>query len=476
MKRGVSVAGRFIRRACDWLRMPRVKKRSSLRSEPEMRGSHAVLVVLYVGTLIFIGLLIALLLVSYFAVGNTHVADRIVIGCIFFAYIVAGFWQLRRGAEQLAAVLLLFLYGLIASMAVFWWGISVPFGLLMFGFVIILAGITLGPRFTMPVSSLVVGILFVAHYTAERGYVVVDRARIIADPTFADVFNFGAALSMIGFVSWISGRRLQDSLRRALAAEAALEQEKQSLSSRLSDHTEKLRAAQMQEMQQLYRFAELGQLSTALIHDLANHLTVLTLDLEDIDRKRHSRAISRAKQSVLYLDKVVDQVRGQLQEDAVHRTFTIKSVIHEVIKQLSQKTRKYQVTIELTIDPAASDVKLSGDITRFRQIMTILIMNAVDAYAAVTTMPEVRSVQVEVACKRQEVHIFIRDFGEGIPEEQRHKIFKPFYSTKDDGMGIGLFIARQMVEAHFKGSVDLLEGGGDPTVFAVRLPGGVRSE
>ena len=74
-------------------------------------------------------------------------------------------------------------------------------------------------------------------------------------------------------------------------AEDELRIEKSLLAVRLEKRTQKLQAAQLKEMQQLYRFAELGQLSTALLHDLANHLTVLTIDIEDIHKKQHSQHI-----------------------------------------------------------------------------------------------------------------------------------------------------------------------------------------
>lgn len=222
-------------------------------------------------------------------------------------------------------------------------------------------------------------------------------------------------------------------------------------------------------MQQLYRFAELGQLSTALLHDLANHLTVLTLDIEDLDKKRHSQAIARAKQSIFYLDKMVDQVRAQLQDGGPTKNFKVMTVVEETIGQLQDKARNLQISLEARTSAKVRDVHCQGDPTRLRQVITILTSNAIDAYDTLSPTRKPRRVVLELSQKQRCIQISIQDWGAGISKTDRAKLFKPFYSTKEDGMGIGLFIAKQLLTTHFKGRVEL-GASTTPTEFIISLP------
>lgn len=432
------------------------------------RSSFLVLTILFYGTLGFISVLLALLLISFLLLQNTYVLSRIIVGVILFVYVAIGFWRLKAGNEKFAALVLLVLYGFIATLAVALWSISVPFGLLVFAFVIILAGITLGPRYTLVAAGVSVSVLLLVQLSVEFELLNPDRSRIVVPPSIADVANFGTAFLIIAFVSWISGRQLRGSLARALTAEDALKKEKENLSLRLAERTRKLRSAQLQEMQQLYRFAELGQLSTALLHDLANHLTVLTLDIEDIDKRRHSQAIARAKQSIFYLDKMVDQVRGQLQEGSHIRTFGVANTIQEVIDHVALRAQKRSVKIDLELSKNSRLIKASGDVTRFRQVMTILLSNSIEAYEGSDLKGEKRRIVATVGIERRTIYITVKDWGVGIPAKNRTKLFKPFYSTKAEGMGIGLFIAKQMIETHFKGSL-MLNPNSDTTEFIITL-------
>src|SRR4051812_21420069 len=101
--------------------------------------------------------------------------------------------------------------------------------------------------------------------------------------SFGDVLAYCVGFGMLALVSWLYNREMERSLRQAQGAEAALLQQKATLEVEVEKRTEELRQAQLEEMQQMYRFAELGQLGVTLLHGLANHLTALTLEIEGLD-------------------------------------------------------------------------------------------------------------------------------------------------------------------------------------------------
>jgi signal transduction histidine kinase len=404
---------------------------------------------------VFLGFITLLLFVSFAVLGNSYVLWRLGLVFVLFCYLMTTWFILRRGFTRTATVMLLVLYGFIATAVVTLWSITAPFGLLVFGFSIVLSGVMLGSQYALVAAAVVIVLLAGVQTFSTLGFIHQDRSSIILAPGYGDVAGFGVAFLILAMVSWVSGRQVEQSLSQAYAAEAALLKEKQLLAVRLQERTEKLRAAQLKEMQQLYRFAELGQLSTALLHDLANHLTVLTLDIEDLNKSQHSQAITRAQRSIFYLDRMVDQVRSQLQGSGQISSFLLTEKIQESIAALSDKLVRAGVQVEFQQSKPAEAVQCRGDSVRFQQIMTILITNALDAYKKSPLVMSERRIFIELKLMRGAVHIAIRDWGIGIADKDRPKLFKPFYSTKDEGMGIGLFIAQQMLETHFKGTISL---------------------
>lgn len=430
---------------------------------------YLVLRLLLAGSMIFLLLILALLLISFILLGNSYVGVRVVLVLAALLYVAAARLLLKK-RPRFTAYMLLGLYGFTATLAVTLWGITVPFGLLIFGFLIVLAGVTLGSSYALVAGIGVIAILAFSQMAVELDLITPDRSPVMLAPNFGDVAGFGTAFLILALIAWLSGRQMEQSLAKAREAEAALLSEKQNLARKLEERTQKLRAAQLQEMQQLYRFAELGQLSTALLHDLANHLTVLTLDIEDMQKERHSQAIKRAKKSMLYLDKMVDQVRTQIQGTSYAKRFSLSETINHSVQQLAHKARMAQVAVELdTASTKSEALECYGDPVRLQQIVTILLANAIDAYKHSKANNANKRVLISIKELGKNIQIRVQDWGSGIPVEERSKLFKPFYSTKNEGMGIGLFIAKQMAETHFKGTL-LLSKKSDCTEFVVEIP------
>ncbi len=263
---------------------------------------------------------------------------------------------------------------------------------------------------------------------------------------------------------------MEQSLQRALEAETALEEEKDLLAFRLEEQTRHLREVQFDEMRQLYRFAELGQLSTALLHELANHLTILTLDIDDLhQRHRRSRAIVHAKESISHLDTMVDQVRRQLRETNLTKEINISSLIHETMATIESKAKAAGVVLQYETLDSQEPPSVFGDPLRLSQILTVLITNGIEAYQALEKGKPKRKVVINASKQKSFLQITVTDWGGGIPKKDRKRLFLPFRSTKKDGMGVGLFIAKEMLETHFKGMI-AVDRTITPTTFIIKIP------
>lgn len=435
---------------------------------PETQARQTALTVLLRGTTLVTGLFCTLLLLS--ALAGNQVLGRFIISVTALLYLLSLRLLSRRNHQPLAAFLLVSFYIAIAGLAAWVWGINMPFATLTMSTTVTLAGILLGASYSLYAGGMLSLIILVLQFLTTFKIHIADHSWQTGAPSLlGEAIGYCLLFSALSLVSWLFGRQIEHSLRQARAAEAALLEEKKLLSVRLKERTEKLRTAQLKEMQQLYRFAELGQLSTALLHDLANHLTTLTLDIEDLEQKRRSRAVARAKQSIGYLDDLVEKVSQQIKDTGEVKSFNILHSLQTTAAHIRHKFIQADVRLSLQDHGSKKHLAFYGDPVRFSQVLSILLSNALEATCSDTVQASSRHVRVNLTTNSSGVVISVSDWGEGIAKTEQSRLFKPFHSSKPDGMGLGLFISKQIIETHFKGRIEL-ESGVEPTTFTLRLP------
>lgn len=432
-----------------------------------LEGTRPTVALILTGTFFVVSILLLLLLVSWLVLGNTYIIDRLIICFIALFYLAAAAVFLRKGFTIVTAWMLLGLYAFLASMILALWSINAPVGILILGFVIILAGVMLGARYIIPVTAAAAGLLICLQLAAQLDVIHPDHTSLRFESSFGDVAGYIIIFAIFAVVSWVSGRRMELSLKKALTAEAELEKEKSLLAVRLEEQTKRLRESQLKEMQQLYHFAEMGQQSTAVLHELANSLAVLTLDIEDIEEHdQQSAAVSRARENIDHLDAMVRQVRTQLQDDHTVTEFNVTGLIKEAIGGLEQKATKAHVTLRFD-KPAVRLPKLTGDPLRLSQVISILVTNAIESYAHISEHE--KTVTITAKADDKFISILVQDNGSGISAEQRKTLFQPQRSTKNNGLGIGLYIAKSITKSHFRGSITLSPKT-DVTLFIIKIP------
>jgi signal transduction histidine kinase len=439
-----------------------------VQKDEDIRNREVVLNVLLAGTLLILGLAI-LVIVGYYLKGRVFVVPRAVALSLIFIFVLGIYRLSRLGKYRLAAWLLVGIYFLLAAAVGLIWSISLPSAGLLYGLAVVLAGILLGPRYSLIGFGIAVTMITATVVLESAGIISYDLAWREMGPAADDIFGLSFMLGMIAAVSWLFNYQTARSLKRARRAEAALKKQKDLLEITVEKRTKELEATQLEKVKQMYRFAELGQLSTALLHDLANHLSTLTLDIEGLKGQTRSRALTRIKRSINYIDDMVLRVRDQLQGHGRTRTFNVATEIEKIVTMLHYRAAAKRVSLNLQMPDGKTSLKCSGEPVRLRQLMANLITNAIDAYEDMPPGAK-REVSITTKSKSGSIIITVSDWGKGIPEAERSRLFKPFFSTKDSGMGMGLYITKQIAEEHFLGSVALDETK-DHTLFKVALPG-----
>jgi signal transduction histidine kinase len=152
----------------------------------------------------------------------------------------------------------------------------------------------------------------------------------------------------------------------------------------------------------------------------------------------------------------------------VFRAERIASIVDEARRQLALRTELRGARVDFALD---ADPELTADVDRnaLLQVLQNLLENAIEAYAADDAGPLAVRVSVRAIVSGSQVEIAVADRGRGMSDEQRTKLFVPFGSTKPGGSGLGLLVARKMIDAH-EGELTFAPAPDAGTIVTVTLP------
>ncbi len=440
-------------------------------NDPDQYSREIVLNWIFTGIIIVLSVYSLNSFANHFFFGKDHMVIRLVIINISLLLAVLYATRLRhkKYAQKFASIIILL--GLLASATfiIFQWGIINPFGILLFALSIVVSGILINSRFSI-YMFIVISVLFLAYYYAVSYSTLSPDTSWIADTPMTDIINCIALFAVIALISWLFNRQMEASLQRARRSERALKKERDLLEIKVEERTRELQEAQLEKVQQVYKFAELGHLSTALFHDLAGNLSSLSIDIETMRKTGNKDFSRRIDNNVKYIDDVVRRVKSQIRGNDAIETFDMVSEAKDLVGILAYNARKARTCI--SFDPPAAPIHFTGNLTRFRQLIINLLSNAIEAYPPVSASVSVkdRPVVLKMSETDTHIHISVADFGQGIQKTLKEKIFDPFYSTKSSGSGIGLFIVKQVAESDFSGTITLTSSKKSGTIFSINIP------
>jgi len=199
----------------------------------------------------------------------------------------------------------------------------------------------------------------------------------------------------------------------------------------------------------------MGELSASLAHELNQPLTAILSNAQAALRFIAGDSPDLAEIRNILNDIVADDRRAG---EVIHRlrslfrkgefekvAVNMNDLIQEVVSLINTEAMIRNVSIETTLDRSLAPVL--GDRVHMQQVIINVILNASEAMTDIADAP--RKIIIST-CKADQkmVKVGIRDFGSGIMEDQLDQIMEPFYTTKPEGMGMGLSINRSIIEAH----------------------------
>jgi len=237
---------------------------------------------------------------------------------------------------------------------------------------------------------------------------------------------------------------------------------------------EVLARSTMAELSNVNRLATAGELSASIAHEVKQPLTAVASNAYaalnwlaagrlNVDEARKS--LNQIVTATQRANDIVSGIRTMLSRDQQAKgDVDLNELILSVLAVGRLNLRKAGIEVETQLDETIPLVE--GNRIQLQQVIMNLVTNAVEAMRTtrVRTL-RVRSGRTESG----NVRIRIEDTGIGIQPVHRDRIFKPLFSTKSDGMGMGLSICRSIVEAH-GGQISNLESPQGGTVFEIKLP------
>jgi signal transduction histidine kinase len=166
--------------------------------------------------------------------------------------------------------------------------------------------------------------------------------------------------------------------------------------------------------------------------------------------------------------QIIERQRSMLRSREIEKKpIDLQAIVHDTLALVAHDVRERQVKV--MIDLASNDRVIHGDAILLEQVLVNLVMNAMDAMAEIPQ--EQRLITISSEFRRSDVDISVRDTGPGLPANLIGKVFTPFVTTKSQGLGIGLAIARNIVQAH-GGNIAARNNSGKGATFTVTLPVG----
>jgi signal transduction histidine kinase len=218
-----------------------------------------------------------------------------------------------------------------------------------------------------------------------------------------------------------------------------------------------------------------GELTAMIAHELNTPLAAILTNTETAELIVKSPAPDLREMEEILADirrdderasKVIARLRRLLKKAPLEfKTIDLNELVSETMQFLSALAIARRV--DLTSFIASTPLPIEGDLIQLQQVILNLIVNAMDAMSG---MPDAkRWIAVSVARDGDFADLSVSDVGPGIPADRLREVFEPFFTTKPHGMGMGLSIARTIVEAH-GGQLSAESRAGNGATFRIRLP------
>ncbi len=247
---------------------------------------------------------------------------------------------------------------------------------------------------------------------------------------------------------------------------------------RLTDSFNKMSASLIEKRRQLEetytelskqeRMAEIGNFSMMIAHELKNPLGIIKGSVDIIAKEGVKAQVSRTmmeyiQDEVKRLNRLVEDFLSFARPNPAHKSFVdINQVIHKIVNLIPLPEFK-EKDITLTVKLAPEIPEINVDEHQIYQTLVNIFNNAIQAIS------QKGEITIKTEHEQDGISITFMDTGVGISDEEKGKVFEPFFTKKQSGTGLGLAVVKKIIDNH-KGTITIADREGGGTVFSLWLP------
>jgi PAS domain S-box-containing protein len=224
---------------------------------------------------------------------------------------------------------------------------------------------------------------------------------------------------------------------------------------------EDLAAQQAEKAQSASRLITMGEMASSVAHELNQPLTAISnyctgmvsrIQAKQINEEEMLAALEKTAKQAQRAGQIIQRIRNFVKRSAPNRTQSdVSQLVSEALELAEIELRRRQVRLTHYLD--ASLPQITVDPILIEQVLVNLLKNAAESIDHSNRLPSRRNVELRVLPKRMEgvgdvVEFIVTDSGQGLAPEVMQRLFEAFFSTKAEGMGIGLNLCRSIVESH----------------------------
>jgi signal transduction histidine kinase len=221
-----------------------------------------------------------------------------------------------------------------------------------------------------------------------------------------------------------------------------------------------------EKVKELERYAVIGKIFPSLFHDILNPLSGFILYLNsqvisDSQMKEQMNLVSESSNKLMEFIKITQQFIS----NETNKITSVDRIVENVMKLMSVKSKHNNVKINFI---RTSNILINSSPLFLYQILINLISNSIDAFEGLDKRNKYINVVIEN--KNKYIQIKVIDNGKGIDENDKVKIFKQFYTTKEHGTGTGLTNIKNIIENELYGNIKVESKIGIGTEFIINIP------
>jgi C4-dicarboxylate-specific signal transduction histidine kinase len=240
------------------------------------------------------------------------------------------------------------------------------------------------------------------------------------------------------------------------------------------NHAEAREKVLMAELTHMNRVATAGELSASIAHEVSQPLTGiatkasaarrwLAADNPDIDRVR--AALDQIATASFRASEIIANIKSMFRKNTGDRAeVDINTLIETVMGLVSADLRKHEIELKMELNNQLPPVLANH--VQLQQMILNLVMNAIDALRPVKSRALLVKSQLNGGSR---IHVSIEDTGIGIDPSKLNELFRPLFTTKEHGIGMGLSICHSIIESH-GGRIWVSPGENRGSIFQFELP------